>query len=61
MSTEQLHEMASNDTPSNVEVPKDWRALVVWAVGRFGWGSWSRGCFGRRGLSKLASKVAVGK
>lgn len=38
MSTEQLHEMAENDTPSNVNVPQDWRALMVWAVGRFGVG-----------------------
>lgn len=38
MTAENLHEVAKGDTPDNVEIPKDWRALLLWAVGRFGVG-----------------------
>lgn len=38
MSAETLHQIAQNDTPSAVNVPKDMQGLVVWAVGRFGSG-----------------------
>lgn len=38
MSTTQLHNIAQQDTPTSVEVPKEWRGLLIWAVGRFGSG-----------------------
>lgn len=38
MSTTQIHEVAQRDTPSSVEVPKEWRGLMIWAIGRFGSG-----------------------
>lgn len=38
MSTTKLHNFAQNDTPTAVEVPKSWRGLLIWAVGRFGSG-----------------------
>lgn len=38
MSASDLHQMAEQDTPSSVEVPKEWRGLVIWALGRFGSG-----------------------
>jgi len=45
MSSDTLHKLAEQDTPSSVEVPKDWRALIVWAVGRFGLGIVVAGIF----------------
>lgn len=38
MSTNTLHQIANNDTPAVVTVPKDMQGLIVWAVGRFGGG-----------------------
>ena len=38
MSTTSLHNFAQQDTPNVVDVPKSWRGLIVWAVGRFGGG-----------------------
>ncbi|MEN3940678.1 hypothetical protein WJU23_05235 [Prosthecobacter sp. SYSU 5D2] len=38
MSTTQIHNIAKQDTPASVEVPKEWRGLLIWAVGRFGSG-----------------------
>ncbi|MEN3942994.1 hypothetical protein WJU23_16975 [Prosthecobacter sp. SYSU 5D2] len=38
MSTAQIHHIAQQDTPASVEVPKEWRGLVIWALGRFGSG-----------------------
>lgn len=34
--TQALHDIAERDTPQQVEVPKGWPGLLVWAVGRFG-------------------------
>jgi len=39
MSAEVLHNIATNDTPSSVTVPKDMNGLMLWAVGRFGGGA----------------------
>ncbi|MDB6079088.1 MAG: hypothetical protein JWO82_2835 [Akkermansiaceae bacterium] len=36
MSTDDIHDVASKDTPSEIEVPKSMYGLIVWAVGRFG-------------------------
>lgn len=36
--TERLQDFAQSDTPSAVDVPRSWRGLIVWAVGRFGSG-----------------------
>jgi len=38
MSRDQLHSIASQDAPDNVEVPNTWPGIVVWAVGKFGTG-----------------------
>lgn len=38
MSTDTLHQIAQNDTPAAVHVPKDLNGLIVWAIGRFGGG-----------------------
>ncbi|SKA88799.1 hypothetical protein SAMN02745166_01488 [Prosthecobacter debontii] len=38
MSTTQIHNFAQQDTPNAVYVPKSWRGLLIWAVGRFGSG-----------------------
>lgn len=38
MSADTLHQIAQNDTPAAVHVPKDMHGLIVWAVGRFGGG-----------------------
>ncbi len=36
--TDTLHQIAENDTPAAVQVPRTLNGLVVWAVGRFGGG-----------------------
>lgn len=36
MSQDQIHEVASKDTPTAVEVPNTLAGLITWAVGRFG-------------------------
>jgi len=38
VSANELHDLAQEDTPSAVSVPREWRGLLVWAVGRFGSG-----------------------
>lgn len=38
MSADTLHNIASNDTPQTVQVPRGLNGLVVWAIGRFGGG-----------------------
>jgi hypothetical protein len=36
MSTDDMHQVASSDTPAAVSVPPTMMGLVTWAVGRFG-------------------------
>lgn len=36
MSKDDIHEVASKDTPAGVEVPNTVGGLIMWAVGRFG-------------------------
>jgi hypothetical protein len=38
MTTENLHQFASDATPSTVEIPKTYTGLIVWAVGKWGIG-----------------------
>jgi hypothetical protein len=39
MSRDELHQLAQNDTPAAVEVPKSFNGLVIWALARFGGGA----------------------
>lgn len=45
MSSEDLHDVASKETPDAVKIPQSWSALIVWAVGRFGVGILMAGVF----------------
>lgn len=36
MSTDTVHTVAQRDTPDWVDVPNNWRGLLIWAVVRFG-------------------------
>ena len=38
MSIDPLHQIANDDTPSAVNVPRTISGLIIWAVGRFGSG-----------------------
>ena len=38
MSRDDLHEVAVSTTPADVEVPKTYTGLIVWAVGKWGIG-----------------------
>jgi cell division protein FtsB len=38
MSQDELHHIASRDTPDQIDVPNTWQGLVVWALARFGVG-----------------------
>ena len=38
MSLEELHSVAEQTTPSEVEVPKTWSGIAVWALGKWGIG-----------------------
>ena len=38
MTTENLHQMAAATTPENVEIPKTYTGLIVWAIGKWGIG-----------------------
>jgi len=38
MTTENLHQLASATTPENVEIPKSYAGLIVWAIGKWGIG-----------------------
>ena len=38
MTTENLHQFASDATPSTVEIPKTYTGLIIWAVGKWGIG-----------------------
>jgi hypothetical protein len=38
MTTENLHQMAVATTPEQVEIPKTYTGLIVWAVGKWGIG-----------------------
>ena len=46
MSTQDIHKIASSDTPSTVQVPNSWAGLAMWAAGRFGVGVLFAGVFG---------------
>lgn len=39
MSIEPLHQMAQADTPSIVEVPKNWHSFLMWVITRWGVGA----------------------
>jgi hypothetical protein len=38
MSKEELHEFAESTTPAEINVPKTWAGLAVWALGKWGIG-----------------------
>lgn len=38
MTTENLHQLAESTTPAEVEIPKTYTGLIVWAVGKWGIG-----------------------
>jgi hypothetical protein len=38
MTTENFHQMAVATTPENVDIPKSYTGLIVWAVGKWGIG-----------------------
>lgn len=38
MSIDDIHEVAQKSTPSDVDVPKSWPALVMWAATKWGIG-----------------------
>lgn len=38
MTTENIHQLAESTTPKEVEIPKTYTGLVVWAVGKWGIG-----------------------
>jgi hypothetical protein len=46
MSKDDLHNVASADSPRDVEIPNTWQGLIVWAVARFGVGMVVAGVFG---------------
>lgn len=39
MSADDLHQIASDSTPQNVEIPKSYAGLMVWALGKWGAGA----------------------
>jgi hypothetical protein len=46
MSQDELHAIATRDTPDAIQVPNTWQGLIVWAVARFGIGVLVSGVFG---------------
>jgi cell division protein FtsB len=46
MSQDELHKIATRDTPEAIEVPNTWQGLIVWALARFGVGIAVAGVFG---------------
>lgn len=46
MSKEELHSIAEVDSPTEVQIPQTWQALIVWALARFGVGLVVAGVFG---------------
>jgi len=38
MSKDDLHHIANNTTPDEIQIPNSWQALIVWAVAKFGVG-----------------------
>lgn len=46
MSQDEIHSIATRDTPEQIEVPNTWQGLVVWALARFGVGIAVAGVFG---------------
>jgi hypothetical protein len=46
MSRDELHSIATRDTPDAIEVPNTWQGLIVWALARFGVGIAVAGVFG---------------
>jgi hypothetical protein len=38
MSKDEIHSIATVDTPSDIQIPNTWQGLIVWAVARFGVG-----------------------
>ena len=46
MSQDELHRIATHDTPDPIQVPNTWQGLVVWACARFGVGIAVAGVFG---------------
>ena len=46
MSQDELHAIATRDTPAAIEVPNTWQGLIVWALARFGVGIAVAGVFG---------------
>jgi hypothetical protein len=46
MSQDELHSIATHDTPEPIHVPNTWQGLIVWALARFGVGIAVAGVFG---------------
>ena len=46
MSQDELHHIATRDTPEAIQVPNTWQGLIVWALARFGVGIAVAGVFG---------------
>ena len=46
MSRDDLHSVASADTPRDIEIPNTWQGLIVWAIARFGIGLLVAAVFG---------------
>lgn len=46
MSQDELHTIATRDTPDAIDVPNTWQGLIVWALARFGVGIAVAGVFG---------------
>jgi cell division protein FtsB len=46
MSQDELHSIATTDTPEAIQVPNTWQGLIVWALARFGVGIAVAGVFG---------------
>jgi hypothetical protein len=38
MSKDEIHSIATADSPNEVQIPQTWQALIVWAFARFGVG-----------------------
>lgn len=38
MSKDELHSIATADTPEAIQIPNTWQGLIVWAIARFGVG-----------------------
>ena len=38
MSQDEIHSIATSDSPRGIEIPNTWQGLIVWAIARFGVG-----------------------